>query len=260
MPLNVDLFDAESVRRAVDGHEVVINLATRIPPLSQSALPWSWKETDRIRSLASRNLVDAALAAGAGRYVQESFAPIYPDRGSAWIDETVPVEPAHYARSALDAEGQAERFTASGGTGVVLRFGLFYGPDGSHAVTILRLARRRIAPVFGSPEAFMSPVTTDDAATAVIAALSATAGTYNVVDDEPVTRQEFVDALAQALALPSLRIPPVWLTSLGGSGARMLMRSQRISNQRLRKATGWSPAYPSARDGWRAVVARSAGS
>src|SRR5438094_5191554 len=93
-PIDVDLFDAESVRRAVDGHEVVINLATRIPPLTRAALPWAWKETDRIRSLASRNLVDGALAAGAGRYVQESFAPIYPDCGSAWIDESVPVEPA----------------------------------------------------------------------------------------------------------------------------------------------------------------------
>src|SRR5439155_22913406 len=143
---------------------------------------WAWKETDRIRSLASRNLVDGALAAGAGRYVQESFAPIYPDCGSAWIDESVPVEPAPYARSALDAERQADRFSASGGTGVVLRFGLFYGPDGSHAATILGLARRRITPVFGSPEAFISPVTTDDAATAVIAALSAAARTYNVVD------------------------------------------------------------------------------
>jgi nucleoside-diphosphate-sugar epimerase len=254
--VSVDLFDPDAVRRAVVGQEAVINLATRIPPLFQAALPGAWRENDRIRSIVSRNLADAALDTGASHYVQESFAPIYPDRGSAWIDESVPVDPAPYVRSVLEAERQAERFTGAGGIGIVLRFGLFYGPDGSHVRATLQLARRGISAVIGSPEAFMSPIRTDDAAAAVRAALGSPAGVYNVVDDEPVTRREYVDALAQALGSPRLRILPDWLAGLGGSKARMLMRSQRMTNRKLKDVTGWSPAYPSAREGWQAVIAQ----
>jgi len=37
--INVDLFDPIAVRRAVAGHDVVINLATHIPPSSRAFLP-----------------------------------------------------------------------------------------------------------------------------------------------------------------------------------------------------------------------------
>lgn len=254
-PVAVDLFDPDAVRRVVAGHEVVVNLATKIPSLFRAALPGAWRENGRIRSLASRNLVDAASAAGAGRYVQESFAPIYPDRGEEWIDENVPVEPAPYARTAVEAERQAERFTDAGGIGIVLRFGLFYGPDGDQAEATFRLARRGFATVIGPPDAFLSSITTDDAASSVLAALGAPAGTYNVVDDDPLRRRDYVDALARALGRARLRVVPAWLAGLGGSKTRMLMRSHRMSNRRLKDATGWSPAYPSAREGWPAVVA-----
>jgi len=114
-----------------------------------------------------------------------------------------------------------------------------------------------VAPIFGSPAAFVSPVTTDDAAAAVVVALGAPAGSYNVVDDEPLTRREYVDALSRELGRSSLRTPPSWLRLVGGSKLRMIMRSQRISNRRLKEATGWSPAYPSAREGWPAVFAQA---
>ena len=53
----------------------------------------NWAENDRIRSEGVRNLVDAALDANVTRFIQESFAPIYPDCGDEWIDETMPLEP-----------------------------------------------------------------------------------------------------------------------------------------------------------------------
>jgi nucleoside-diphosphate-sugar epimerase len=86
-------------------------------------------ETERIRREASRHLVDAALEAGAGRFVQESICFIYPDRGHAWIDEDVPLDPPPFGRANEAAEAQARRFTEGGGTGVVLRFGQFYAWD-----------------------------------------------------------------------------------------------------------------------------------
>jgi nucleoside-diphosphate-sugar epimerase len=49
--------------------------------------------------------------------------------------------------------------------------------------------------------------------------------------------------------LPSPRLPPRWMTWLGGSAAALLSRSQRMSNAKLKRATGWSPRWKSAREG-----------
>src|SRR5262249_31613478 len=127
--VNVDLFDASAVRRAVADHDVVINLATSIPTTSRLFLPGAWRETDRLRENASRILAEAAIGAGAQRFIQESYAPTYPDHGAEWIDETMPISPSRYNRTVIDAEASAQAVTRSGRAGVVLRFGAFYGPD-----------------------------------------------------------------------------------------------------------------------------------
>src|SRR5689334_2550271 len=129
-PVEVDLYDAEAVRRAVGQQDVVINLATHIPAsTTKMMLPWAWHENDRVRRLVSSNLADAARAGGADCFIQESFAPIYEDAGDQWIDESWAVRPARYNRSVLDAERSANRFTKHGGRGIVLRFAYFYGAD-----------------------------------------------------------------------------------------------------------------------------------
>src|ERR1700758_4205718 len=70
----------------------VCNLATTIPSAVRSADPRAWQENNRIRAEGSRNLVDAALAAGATTYVQESIAFLYGDHGDEWVDaETTPL-------------------------------------------------------------------------------------------------------------------------------------------------------------------------
>src|SRR5262245_39960540 len=85
-PVLADLFDPSGLRAAVSGHEIVINLATHMPPLDWRAmLPGAWAENDRIRSVGSANLVDAALAARARILIQESFALAYIDFGDSWI-------------------------------------------------------------------------------------------------------------------------------------------------------------------------------
>ncbi len=252
--VELDLFDAAAVRRAVAGHDVVINLATHIPPSARAFFPGAWRETNRMRQLVSHNLATAVIAGGVGRFIQESFAPIYGDAGDGWIDEDAPVRVARYNRGVLDAEAAAGRVTRDGGTGVVLRFAFFYGADSDFTRDAIRFVRRGRAPVLGSPSGFISAVSHDDAATAVIAALAVPAGTYNVSDDRPLRRREFVDALAETLGVPPPKFFPRWLAVLAGSLGETLARSQRIANGKLRAASGWAPRYPSVVEGWRAVV------
>jgi nucleoside-diphosphate-sugar epimerase len=251
--LDVDLFNPGELRRAVAGHEVVINLATHLPAGWRMFAPRAFEENDRIRRVGAANLVYAGIAAGARRFIQESFAPVYPDGGERWIDETVPIAPVTYNRSVADAERSAERFNSGDRTGVVLRFAPFYGPDAWQTRQMIDAVRRGFAPWPGAADGFISSVAHDDAATAVVTALGLRAGAYNVADDEPQRRRDYFDALAAALGVAPPRIPPRFVARLFGSLGEMLARSLRLSNRKLR-ACGWAPRFASVRDGWPAVV------
>lgn len=237
--------------KALAGHDVIVNLATHMPPSSMKMLlPWEWGENNRIRRDDSAAFVDAALTAGVRRFIQESFAPVYADGGERWIDESFPLQPVRYNRSVLDAERSAARFTSGGGVGIVVRFGAFYGPD-PLLRDMIRVVRKGWSPLPGLGSAYCSSVAHEDAASAVasIIAAGAAAGTYNVTDDEPLRRADWAGALARAIGVPMPKIMPAWLTKLGGGNMELLSRSQRMSNAKLKAATGWKPRWRSAREG-----------
>ena len=247
----VSLFDAGALRDAFAGHDVVANLATSIP---QSPRRSAWAENDRIRTEGSRAVVDAAIAAGVSRLVQESITFPYADNGDAWIDEDTDFDPGTLMTSVVEAESNAARFRASGATGVVLRFGAFYGPDTWHTDTALRFAGRHIGAVIGRRGGYMSSIHLADAGSAVLAALDAPSGTYNVVDDEPMTKREYALALGEAAGARPWVSVPGRAAKLGGSLTEPLARSQRVSNRRFRDVTGWAPRYASVREGLASVV------
>jgi nucleoside-diphosphate-sugar epimerase len=261
-PITVDLFDGDAVKAAVDGCEAVLHLATNVPPLRRMASKKGWATHNRLRTAATERLVDAALTTGATTFVKESVTFVYPDGGDAWIDESArPDESIEMLQPTLEGERITDRFTAEGGRGIVLRFGLFYGPTARGTDEALRLARWRMSMVGGKPDAYLSSIHTDDVASAAVAALDAPAGIYNAVEDEPVTRRQYLDAFSAAFGVAKLRPMPTWLVKLtSGSAAAAVIRSWRVSNKKLRDATGWEPRYPSVREGWPAVArAREAG-
>jgi nucleoside-diphosphate-sugar epimerase len=254
--IQADLFDATAVMHAVAGHDIVVNLATHMPSSSARMLLRSaWRQNDRIRRLASRNLVAAARGSSVRTFIQESFAPVYPDCGERWIDETVPISPARYNESIQDAEHNALGFSDGGRRGVVLRFGAFYGADARHCMDLIHPVRNGWAPIPGSPDAFVSSITHEDAARAVIAAFELQSDIYNITDDEPVSRRNYAGALAAGLGVPAPKFLPAGFKYLLGSAGRLLARSQRISNARFKRATGFTCRYPSVRSGWPAVIA-----
>jgi nucleoside-diphosphate-sugar epimerase len=247
---------ATRLEAGLAGHDAVINLATHVPPSSRLLMPGAWRETDRLRRELPPRIARAARDAGVRRYIQESFAPAYPGRGDRWIVESVPIAPARYSRGIAAAEAAVRDFAA---TAIVLRFGYFYGADSDFTRDMVGYVRKGWAPMLGSPEAFLSSISHDDAAEAVLAALELPAGTYNVVDDEPVTRRDFVNALAGEIGVRHPRFAPAWVAHLLGSLGETLARSQRISNRKLRTTSPWAPRFPSIRDGWADVIAKMTG-
>jgi nucleoside-diphosphate-sugar epimerase len=256
-PAFVDLFDGDALTRATKDSDAILHLATSIPPMAKMARRSAWQTNDRLRARTTPLLVEAARENGVGTIVAESVTFMYPDGGDGWIDESTPwPDPHPQWASTYQLEDAVRAFSADGGRGIVLRFGLFYGPEARSVDEALRLAKARIAMLSGRGDAFLSSIHTDDAAAAVAAALDAPGGVYNVVDDEPVTRREYVDAFAGAFGLKRLRLAPgAAMRAAGGKAAEILLRSQRVTNAAFRGSTTWSPRHASVRDGWTAVAA-----
>ncbi|HEX4018583.1 MAG TPA: NAD(P)-dependent oxidoreductase [Frankiaceae bacterium] len=253
-----NLFDPAAMRHSVAGHDVVINLATRIPIGSAAIRAKAWREDDLIRTEGSKVLARAAMDAGVARFIQESVSFVYPDSGETWITEaaTTPTPNPRSQRPTTEAATNAILFAGHQGVGVVLRFGQLYGPDRASA-EILRRTRARKPVVLGKPDGWLTPLHPDDAALAVAAALACGSGVYNV-GESPVRRSAWAYAIQRASGDPSgrsARFYPALLQRLAGPRAEPLTRSHRVSCAAFHDATGWRARYDATGGGWSSVPA-----
>lgn len=256
-PVRADLFDRSALERAIPGSEAILHLATKIPPFADATKRESWDENNRIRTEGTRLLVDVAIAAGVKSFIYPSIVFLYPDGGDRWIDADTPIDPVSGFRSAVDAEEEVARFTQSGGRGVTLRMGSFYSPEAQNTIDTLEAARKGFALMIGPGGAYWSHIWVDDAAEAVVAALlGAPAGVYDVVDDEPLTRDEIKHLIARAVGRKRLIAPPALAVRIVvGKDATFAARSLRVSNRKFKETTGWSPSVRNAREGWERIMA-----
>jgi nucleoside-diphosphate-sugar epimerase len=238
---DANVFEPATLHASFTGADAVVNLLTRIPPAHRMGDPRAWEQNDRLRREASAAIATAAREAGVGRLVQESVALLYADGGDRWLDESAPLAPASSTASALSAERAAR--VLFGSDSVILRFGIFMGPDSGLTVAELEQARAGRAVRLGEADARLPTVWLDDAAAAVSAALRIAPGTYNVVDDDPPTRRDIESALAFAAGQRDLHVDVV-------PELEPLSRSLRVSNRRLRAASGWAPRVRAGVEGW----------
>jgi nucleoside-diphosphate-sugar epimerase len=133
-PLIVDVFDAVVLARAVQDFApaVVLHQLTDLPPgLDPARMEAAIAGNARIRAEGTRNLVAAALAAGARRIVAQSIAWLYAP-GPEPHDEGDPLDRAAEGARAITLGGVVALEQAVLGShplaGAVLRYGQFYGP------------------------------------------------------------------------------------------------------------------------------------
>ncbi len=261
-PVPASLFEVESLKSALTGSDAILHLATRIPPTMKMGRLSAWQANDRLRREGTRNLVEAALAGGSVHtFIYPSFAFVYPDSGDRWIDaDTTPVQPAATLHSTLDAEVAVASFAGNERRGISLRVGALYGPESPATWEFLSYARRGIAAFPGSRDAYLPLIWVQDAASAIVAALTqpVPSGIYDIVDDEPLRRAEMFDAAAQAVGRKHLRpLPDLLMRMLIGTKYDDMHRSLRISNRRFQAVSNWNPMVPNARLGWARVVQES---
>ena len=151
--------------------------------------------------------------------------------------------------TALIAEANAAQLFA--GDTVVLRFGLFIGPDSALTQADIEAARAGLSPSIGRRDAYRPTLWLDDAAAAVVAALAAPAGVYNVADADPPTRSEIDAALAAVVGRETLKPAIDQVPEM----LEPVARSQRVTSGRLSAATGWEPRVRAGTDGWGLLAA-----
>ncbi|MFI9780529.1 NAD-dependent epimerase/dehydratase family protein [Streptomyces sp. NPDC051956] len=243
--VQADVLDRDVVRQVVAtaAPDAVIDQLTDLSDADGEA-------TNRLRREGTRNLVDAAKAAGVPRIVAQSISWAYAP-GEQPADETVPLDlGAPQPRGGMvDGIQALEETAAELDTAVLLRYGVLYGPATWYAPggpAAAALSGDPAARFLGSVEADLSVISfvhVADAARAAVEALDWPTGPVNIVDDEPAQAREWVPVLASALGVPAPEP-----TSDQQSWARGAFNG-------LARSRGWQPAHPTWRSGFAAQLA-----
>jgi nucleoside-diphosphate-sugar epimerase len=194
----------------------------------------------------TRRVLEGLVAAGARprRVLHVSSTAVYGVDDGSWVDETTPATPETATGEVLLAAEGAVHDAPFPAT--VLRLAGIYGPGRTRLIDQVRegLARRPRRP---SPT---NRIHRDDAAGAIVhllTAVQAPAACYLGVDHDPADRAEVLAFLAGELGrpLPPLEHDEPAPARRGGA--------KRCRNDRL-VATGYRFAYPTYREGYRAVL------
>lgn len=170
-----------------------------------------------------------------------SSTGVYGDTDGAWVDESAPVGGGRrVARAEADAcwlERDARVFRLPG----------IYGPDRSAIERVREGTAHRI----DMPGQVFSRVHVEDIASGIAAAIATDLppGAYNLADDEPASQNEVVEHACRLLGLAPPPLQSLVEANLSSAARAFYTENRRVANGRLKRETGWSPRYPSYREG-----------
>jgi 2-alkyl-3-oxoalkanoate reductase len=261
-PVLCDVFDAGRLGSVVAQAEpdTVINQLTDLPQsLNPRMLGEYYAANNRVRREGTRNLLDAARGAGVRRFLVQGAAywyaqtggPVKTEEAPLYLEAPAPIGPA--VETIKEVEDAV--LSADGIEGIVLRYGMFYGPGTWYAKDgdIGRQVRKRRYPMIGHGEGTYSFIHVDDAASATVAALErARPGVYNVVDDDPATAAEWMLVYAEVLGAKRPPRVPAFVARLiaGDAIVKWSLGLRGASNERIKRELGWHPRYESWRRGF----------
>lgn len=202
-----DVFDTAEIDAVLAdvAPDAVVSLLTTLPKYGPLRAK-DFEPATRLWSIGAPNLVAAAKRAGVGRVVAESviFAYGYPQAGPPLMDESDPYPgpPPPNGAGFLGALRAMEQAVLSA-DGIVLRYGVFYGPGVTHDELFTRLARFWAVPAL-TGSGILSWVHIDDVARATADAVERgrPGQIYNVVDDRPQSFGDYIRELNAKLGRP----------------------------------------------------------
>ena len=193
-----------------------------------------------------------AAAPNLARIIYFSTVGVYGEHGGNWVDETA----ATLTRSGRSLARLAEeaRWTEAAPPGAavdILRLPGIYGP-GRNALERLRAgeARRIVKPGHVVNRAHVD----DIAAVARLVLEKGLPGqVWNVADDEPAPPQDVIAYAADLLGMPVPAEEPFDAADLSPMVASFFSEAKRVSNAKAKAALGFDPAYPTYREGLKAL-------
>ena len=267
-PIVLDALDRQAVMKAVVSArpDVVVHQMTALSTLRNfKKIAQEMALTNRLRTEGIEYLLEAARAAGASRFIAQSYSgwPNIREGGRVKTeDDSLDPHPPESMKETLAAIRQLEANVVSAGhlTGIVLRYGSFYGPGTSiePGGDIVERVRQRKFPIVGNGSGVWSFVHIDDVANATRLAIeSGPAGIYNIVDDDPAEVSLWLPEMARVIGAKPPYHVPVWLGRLviGDAGVSMMTKVRGSSNAKAKRILKWQPAYPTWREGFRAALA-----
>jgi len=208
-----DVVDRAAVESAVAGRDAVVHLAARV------GVTGSWEQFEATNIVGTANVIAAARAAGATRFIQVS-SPSVAHTGHSLVGApaTLPADPAHarghYARSKARAELVALDANVDGFAVAAIRPHLVWGPGDTQLVgRIVERAKQGRLALVGSGAALIDTTYIDNAADAIAAAVERAeviAGLALVVSNaQPRPVQELFSRIVGAAGLdgPRRRVP-----------------------------------------------------
>lgn len=197
-----------------------------------------------------RSILAWAQRQPAGTMVYTSSTSVYPQGGGARVDEAAPTAGAGETGQILvEAETLLRDSRQARQRAFILRLAGIYGP-GRHRL----LDQVRAGEVSGRAQDHLNLAHRDDICAAIWRALTAPSahggGTFNVADDAAATRGEITGWLAGRLG-----VAPPRFSEAPPSGRRTTTPDRIIANDRLKRELGWTPAFPSFREGYAPLLA-----
>jgi nucleoside-diphosphate-sugar epimerase len=256
-PVVVDALDADAlaaaVRTAAPTH--VIHQLTALPKAGIKRAS-ELEPTNRLRDEGTRNLLNAAIAARATRFIGGSFALL----GAAPATGDSSIGPAADAMRSM--ESQITNAARAGAIeGIVLRYGMFYGAGSPSTDELVKMVRRRWLPAMRHDRGQLPYIHLDDAVSATVAALDRgrSSETYDIVDDRAMSFSDMARKLAGAVGAPPPFTVPAWLPRLVMPYmARLIAIRLPLSNAKAAADLGWRPRYPTIHEGLAQMLANAA--
>jgi nucleoside-diphosphate-sugar epimerase len=140
---------------------------------------------------------------------------------------------------------------------MILRGATFYAPDAWSTRQLVDSVKHRLYPIIGSGEQYWHYIYIDDMASAFVRAAErpAPGEVFFVADDWPFHQRDLLNWLAVQLNAPAPFTMSVALaTVLGGGGAGALARSARYRTDKIKKMLGWTPRFPTYREGFAEIL------
>ena len=253
-PVVANVFDAAQINAVVADiePEAVVSLLTTLPKWGPKR-PKDFEPAKKLWSTGASNLVRAAQRAGVRRVVAESmvFAYGYPTTSPALMDESDPYPgpPPKGGDDMLAALRGMEQTVLTSGDhsdteGIVLRYGIFYGPGVPHDELFTRLAKWWALPAM-TGNGLVPWIHIDDIAKATADALDNGRGgqMYNIVDDRPQSFGDYVRELSARLHRPRPMPIPYQLVGLVASYPATAFGTTRLplSNAKAKAELDWTP-------------------